>query len=128
MADIKYTYTLDLVSEKPEDRILDDPILLKKVAEFYNTHAEILTTIANCLNEPDAKKLIQHAIDEETFVLRGQMVGRESFVTGLMKYSAEQARRDEEAKKKSEENPQEEESLPTADEELTLESPPKEEA
>jgi hypothetical protein len=117
MPDIKYTYTLNLVDEK-EDKILADPILLKRVAEFYNTHKETILLIANTLNEEDARGLIQHAQDEETFVLRGKMVGRESFYTDLLKYSGEQQRRDDKAR--------EEETTKEQTEEVTLESPPEE--
>ena len=119
MSDIKFTYKLNLVDER-EDPIMSDPVLLKKVAEFYNTNKDLLLTIANTLNEPDARDLIQHAVDEEVFVLRGKMVGRESFYTDLVKYSKEQERRDAIAKEEATTEP-EAESLPTADEELTLE-------
>ncbi len=121
---IKHTYTLDIVNPKDDDIIMADPVLLKKVAEFYNTHADTIILIANCLNHVDAKYLIEHALDEEVPVVRAKLVARESFVTDLMKYSAEQKRRDE---KKIEEDTEKEESQPTADEELTLESPPSEE-
>lgn len=109
MPDIKYTYHLNLVDEA-EDKIMADPVKLKQVAEFYNTHKDTLLMIANTLNEVDAIALIQHAVDEEAFVLRGQMVGRESYYTSLLKYSAEQKRRDDAEKEKNE----------------TLESPPEE--
>lgn len=117
MSKIQETFQLDLVSEKPDDIILEDPILLKQVAEFYNTHKETILLIANCLNTSDAKYLIQHALDEEVPIYRAKMIARESFYTELVRYSAEQARRDEKAKQEANE-----EEKPTVD--VTLESPP----
>lgn len=118
MTEIKHTYTLDLVSEKPVDAIMDNPDLLKRVAEFYNSHSDTLILIANVLNEVDARYLIQHALGEEVTICRAKMVGRESFVEEIMKYSAEQKRREEEAKEIAE----------NTEEEVTLESPPEVEA
>lgn len=122
---IEHTLTLDIVSPQEEDIIMADPVLLKQVAEFYNTYSDLILKIANCLNTPDAKYLIEHALDEEVSIVRAKIVGRESFYTELLRYSAEQKRRDDKAKEENEnkDTPQVE-SQPTADEELTLESPP----
>lgn len=115
------TYTLDLVTGVEEDKILSNEDNLRKVVDFFKSNKETLMLILNALNEEDATVLIARAETEKEFIFhRGKMKGREDLYTSLEKYETELAKREEEAKKKSTEEPIPA-SLPTADEELTLE-------